>query len=129
MNDFNRRDALKVGAGAVAGAAIVANAGEAQAQAANELKLTPEKGAKLRVLRPSKFVQGDETVWLENTKKYQQMTGVERRRGPRRQRGLGRPASKVGGGRKRGPRPRHRLRLVRRRASVPRQAAEPQRRL
>ncbi len=77
MTDFNRRDALKVGAGAVAGAAIVANAGEAQAQAATELKLTPEKGAKLRVLRPSKFVQGDETVWLENTKKYQQMTGVE----------------------------------------------------
>jgi len=77
MNDFNRRDALKIGAGAVAGAAVVSAAGEAQAQAATELKLTPEKGAKLRVLRPSKFVQGDETVWLENTKKYQQMTGVE----------------------------------------------------
>jgi multiple sugar transport system substrate-binding protein len=77
MTDFNRRDALKVGAGAVAGAAIVANAGEAQAQAGTELKLTPEKGAKLRVLRPSKFVQGDETVWIENTKKYQQQTGVE----------------------------------------------------
>jgi multiple sugar transport system substrate-binding protein len=75
MNDFNRRDALKIGAGAVAGAAVVAGAGEAQAQAALDLK--PEKGAKLRVLRPSKFVQGDETVWLENTKKYQQMTGVE----------------------------------------------------
>ena len=77
MTDFNRRDALKVGAGAIAGAAVVASADEAQAQAATELKLTPEKGAKLRVLRPSKFVQGDETVWLENTKKYQQMTGVE----------------------------------------------------
>jgi multiple sugar transport system substrate-binding protein len=79
MSDFNRRDALKIGASAVAGVAVVAGAGEAQAQAqgAAELKLTPEKGAKLRVLRPSKFVQGDETVWLENTKKYQQMTGVE----------------------------------------------------
>ncbi|MBM3537111.1 MAG: extracellular solute-binding protein [Alphaproteobacteria bacterium] len=77
MNDFNRRDALKIGAGAVAGAAVAAGAGEAQAQAATELKLTPEKGAKLRVLRPSKFVQGDETLWLENTKKYTQQTGVE----------------------------------------------------
>jgi len=77
MNDFNRRDALKVGAGAVAGAAIVANTGEALAQAGADLKLTPEKGAKLRVLRPSKFVQGDETLWMENTKKYQQQTGVE----------------------------------------------------
>jgi len=77
MSDFNRRDALKIGAGAVAGAAIVTNTGEANAQAGADLKLTPEKGAKLRVLRPSKFVQGDETVWLENTKKYQQMTGVE----------------------------------------------------
>ena len=79
MTDFNRRDALKVGAGAIAGAAVVAGSDEAlaQAQGAAELKLTPEKGAKLRVLRPSKFVQGDETVWLENTKKYQQMTGVE----------------------------------------------------
>ena len=74
MQDFNRRDALKIGAGAVAGAAVVSGAGTAQAQ---ELKLTPEKGAKLRVLRPSKFVQGDETLWLENTKKYQQQTGVE----------------------------------------------------
>ncbi len=77
MSDFNRRDALKIGAGAVAGTAIVANTGEAFAQAGTELKLTPEKGAKLRVLRPSKFVQGDETVWIENTKKYQQQTGVE----------------------------------------------------
>ncbi len=77
MSDFNRRDALRIGAGAVAGAAIVANTGEANAQAGMDLKLTPEKGAKLRVLRPSKFVQGDETVWIENTKKYQQQTGVE----------------------------------------------------
>ena len=38
MTEFNRRDALKVGAGAVAGAAIVANAGEAQAQASTLLR-------------------------------------------------------------------------------------------
>src|SRR5215213_6858203 len=36
-----------------------------------------ESGAKLRVLRPSKFVQGDETLFLENTKKFTAATGVE----------------------------------------------------
>jgi multiple sugar transport system substrate-binding protein len=74
MDNVDRRDALKIGAGALAGAAVVSAARNAEAQ---EFKLTPEKGAKLRVLRPAKFVQGDETLWLENTKKYQQATGVE----------------------------------------------------
>ncbi|MGQ0662878.1 MAG: ABC transporter substrate-binding protein [Pseudomonadota bacterium] len=77
MSDFTRRDALKIGAGIAAGAAIGLNAGAANAQAVPEFKLTPETGAKLRVMRPSKFVQGDETVWLENTKKYQATSGVE----------------------------------------------------
>jgi multiple sugar transport system substrate-binding protein len=36
-----------------------------------------ESGAKLRVLRPAKFVQGDETLFLENTKKFTTTTGVE----------------------------------------------------
>lgn len=77
MNDFSRRDALKVGAGAaVAGAAIAGTSGEAAAQAPT-LNLKVEKGASLRVLRPSKFVQGDETLWLENSKKYEQQTGVK----------------------------------------------------
>jgi multiple sugar transport system substrate-binding protein len=76
MSDFNRRDALKIGAGVVAGASVAAASGPASAQAP-ELKLTPEKGASLRVLRPSKFVQGDETLWLENTKKYEAATGVK----------------------------------------------------
>jgi len=77
MNDFTRRDALKIGAGVAAGAALTAGDGpEARAQAAT-LNLTPEKGATLRVLRPSKFVQGDETLWLENTEKYTKQTGVK----------------------------------------------------
>src|SRR5690554_1970879 len=76
MSDFSRRDALKIGAGAVAGAAIVGSTGTAGAQGAPSLSYKPEKGASLRVLRPSKFVQGDETLWLENTKKYEQATGV-----------------------------------------------------
>jgi multiple sugar transport system substrate-binding protein len=76
MSDFSRRDALKVGAGVVAGAAIAGSTGIAEAQAP-ALSYKPEKGASLRVLRPSKFVQGDETVWLENSKKYEQATGVK----------------------------------------------------
>ena len=35
-----------------------------------------EDGAELTVLRPSKFVQGDETLFLENTKKFTEATGV-----------------------------------------------------
>ena len=38
---------------------------------------TPEKGAKLRVLRWKRFVQGDEDVWAANTKKFTEMTGIE----------------------------------------------------
>jgi multiple sugar transport system substrate-binding protein len=77
MNDFTRRDALKIGAGTAAGAALAAAGVDALAQGAPKWEITPEKGASLRVLRPSKFVQGDETLWLENTKKYEQQTGVK----------------------------------------------------
>jgi len=38
---------------------------------------TPEKGAKLRVLRWKRFVQGDEDQWLANTKKFTEKTGIE----------------------------------------------------
>ncbi len=75
MSEFSRRDLFKIGAGAAAGGAL-GLPGEAAAQA-TEWKTAPEKGAKLRVMRPSKFVQGDETLFIENTKKYQQQTGVE----------------------------------------------------
>lgn len=79
MSDFSRRDALKIGAGVVAGAGLVGATGgtPAQAQAAPSLSYKIEKGAQLRVLRPAKFVQGDETLWLENTKKFTEATGVE----------------------------------------------------
>ncbi len=73
MPDISRRDVMKIGVGA-AGAAI---AGPALAQSAPEWKIRPEKGATLRVMRPAKFVQGDETLFLENTAKYEKMTGVK----------------------------------------------------
>ena len=73
MSDFSRRDVMKIGVGA-AGAAI---GGPALAQSAPEWKIQPEKGASLRVMRPAKFVQGDETLFLENTVKYEKATGVK----------------------------------------------------
>jgi multiple sugar transport system substrate-binding protein len=47
------------------------------AVAAEPLRFTPEKGAKLRVLRWKRFVQGDEDLFNANTKKFTELTGVE----------------------------------------------------
>ncbi len=81
MSQFKRRDFLKTtAAGATAGAAIGTGAGglllpQAHAQATWNSK--PEKGAKLRVLRWKRFVQGDEDAWMANTKKFTETTGIE----------------------------------------------------
>src|SRR5439155_16574725 len=73
MTDFKRRDFLRVTAGVAAGSSLGAGSALFAADAAaQQLKLTPEKGAKLRVLRWKRFVQGDEDKWAENTKKYTQ---------------------------------------------------------
>jgi multiple sugar transport system substrate-binding protein len=65
MTQSPRRDFLKTSAGATAGAAIVgAPAVHAQATWNNQ----PEKGAKLRVLRWKRFVQGDEDVYMANVR-------------------------------------------------------------
>src|SRR6266403_1211687 len=78
MSDFKRRDFLKTAVGVAAGTALGTGSiilpGEAAAQT---YKVTPEKGAKLRVLRWKRFVQGDEDVWAANTKKFTEMTGIE----------------------------------------------------
>ena len=88
MKDFKRRDFLKTAAGVAAGTALGTGSmllpGEAVAQT---YKAAPEKGAKLRVLRWKRFVQGDEDVWAANTKKF---TADDGHRGSRRRRGLGR---------------------------------------
>src|SRR5689334_10359525 len=77
MTRFTRRDFLKGTAGtAVAGTLGVGGASfspEAWAQG----KWVPEKGAKLRVLRWKRFVQGDEDMWLANTKKFAEKYKVE----------------------------------------------------
>src|ERR671925_482382 len=77
MKELTRRESLKIGAGAIAGAAV--GAGLSLPARAQEpmLDLKPEEGATLRVLRPAKFVAGDEKLWLANTEKYTQQTGVQ----------------------------------------------------
>ena len=78
MSDFNRRKFLEGSAGVAAaatvgtGAAVFAPAVHAQA-----LALKPEKGAKLRVLRWSRFVQGDIDAYMVNVKKFTEKTGIE----------------------------------------------------
>ena len=78
MSHFKRRDFLKATAGVAAGGALGTGSAlftaEAQAQ---QYKVTPEKGAKLRVLRWKRFVQGDEDTWATNTKKFTEASGVE----------------------------------------------------
>lgn len=78
MTEFNRRKFLEGSAGIAAaasfgtGAAVWAPAVHAQA-----LSLKPEKGAKLRVLRWSRFVQGDIDAYMVNVKKFTEKTGIE----------------------------------------------------
>jgi multiple sugar transport system substrate-binding protein len=78
MSNIDRRNFLKLSAGLAAGAVtgeVLAQEKKAAAVPALNLKL--EKGAKLRVLRWKRFVQGDEEMWLANTKKFTEKTGIE----------------------------------------------------
>src|ERR1700754_2400393 len=78
MPEFNRRKFLEGSAGVAAaatvgtGAAVFAPAAQAQT-----LAYKPEKDAKLRVLRWSRFVQGDIDAYMANVKKFTEKTGVE----------------------------------------------------
>lgn len=80
MNRLDRRRTLQLGAGALVG--LGAGLGGRPARAAIAVAdVTPpslpiEQGASLRVLRPAKFVQGDETQFLANTRKFTAVTGV-----------------------------------------------------
>jgi multiple sugar transport system substrate-binding protein len=74
MKDYTRREFLQTTA-AVAAASTLAQ--PAFAAGAPGQRYAPEKGAKLRMLRWKRFVQGDEDVWLANTKRFTELTGVE----------------------------------------------------
>ena len=76
---ITRRDGLKLGAAAAliettaTGRAFGAGIPAADVQPP---KLDIEKGASLRILRPTKFVDADEPVWRENSKKFSDAMGV-----------------------------------------------------
>lgn len=72
---FTRRDVIRTTAGVAAGALGSRFVGSSAF--AQDLKYKPEDGAKLRLLRWSPFVQGDEDQWLANTKRFTEATGVE----------------------------------------------------
>ncbi len=74
MSSIKRRDFIKTGAGATAGVAL---AGAAPAVHAQAWSNQPEKGAKLRVLRWKRFVQGDEDTYMANVKKFSEKYGIE----------------------------------------------------
>jgi multiple sugar transport system substrate-binding protein len=79
MSVYTRRDALLGSVGALAGAALVdpRRAPAEAATGASAPKLEVEKGAVLRVMRPSKFVAGDEQLFMQNTQKFTERTGVD----------------------------------------------------
>jgi multiple sugar transport system substrate-binding protein len=77
---ITRRDALRVTAGSAAAAAFAGQAASQVPRAdAAAPKLPIENGASLRILRPARFVEPDETIFRANTAKFQQSTGIETR--------------------------------------------------
>ncbi len=75
MDAITRRQALVLGAGAAAAAGLPAHAAITAADVPAP-KLAIESGASLRVLRPAKFVDGDESLFTSNSKKWSDQTGV-----------------------------------------------------
>ena len=74
MSQFKRRDFLKISAGLAAGAAgPLIWVKDAHAQWSN----TPERDARLRVLRWSRFVQGDIDQYMANVKKFEAKYGIQ----------------------------------------------------
>ncbi|MGH7071189.1 MAG: ABC transporter substrate-binding protein [Acetobacteraceae bacterium] len=83
MNHLTRRQSLILGAGALgvatlAGRGALAATMEAGVPVADVKppSLALEKGARLKVLRPAKFIDPDETWFRANTKKFTEQTGV-----------------------------------------------------
>ena len=75
MGQWKRREFLKTSAGVAAGASVgpFIWVKDAAAQWSN----APEKGAKLRVLRWSRFVQGDIDQYMKNVQAFTAKTGID----------------------------------------------------
>jgi len=78
FNRFTRRDTIKLGAG-VGAATLLGSTSLRAAIPTNDATapdLPIEDGAELRVLRPAKFVDGDEGLFQQNTEAFTAATGV-----------------------------------------------------
>ena len=73
----NRRDFLKTTAGVAAATATGTLLAPSVASAQGAWSNQPEKGAKLRVLRWKRFVQGDEDTYMANVKKFSAKYGID----------------------------------------------------
>jgi multiple sugar transport system substrate-binding protein len=77
MNEFNRRKFLEGSAGVAAAATLgTGTALFSTAAHAQSMTFKPEQGATLRVLRWSRFVQGDIDAYMANVKRFTEATGV-----------------------------------------------------
>jgi multiple sugar transport system substrate-binding protein len=75
MRNGGRRNALKT----LGVAALAAGGGmllPESTEAAIDLRYPAEKGAELKVLRWKRVVQGEEDMWMSNTRKFTEQTGV-----------------------------------------------------
>ncbi|MDO9709931.1 ABC transporter substrate-binding protein [Paracraurococcus lichenis] len=70
-----RREAMALGAGLLAASALPARAITAADVRPPAYAL--ERGARLRVLRPAKFIDPDEAIFNENSKRFTERTGIE----------------------------------------------------
>ncbi len=78
MSEVNRRKFLESTAGVAAATTLGGSAALfSQTALAQALQFKPEAGAKLRVLRWSRFVQGDIDAYMVNVKRFTDATGVE----------------------------------------------------
>jgi multiple sugar transport system substrate-binding protein len=81
MTDLTRRDALAIGAAALGASAVPLIGARAAVTDVPMADVKPpafdiEKGASLRIMRPAKFVDPDETFFRANTKAFTDKTGV-----------------------------------------------------
>src|SRR5690242_17225498 len=74
MTDNARRELLKALGATVVSAAAMGSPGRSEAA---ETRGAIESGAELKVLRWKRYVQGDEDLWLANSAKFMQRTGVK----------------------------------------------------
>ena len=78
MQPISRRGAVTLGAGLLAAAGLPHRAETAIPIAdIPQPRFALETGARLRVLRPAKYIDPDETIFTANTRRFSEQTGVE----------------------------------------------------